>query len=282
MYSNSQHSPYENSGVVLNTFPPPVPQVPPSSRSKRVTQLTARKKRGLPGWLGYVVLLLAMSGVGYLALGKIRSAQGEAVELREQLATAKRRAVTADQEAMTAVAGLLRTEKQLAQSSASLKAAEEAAQTKAAAANELQNKLEALLEDGQGQVLKGDDGSLTLQLVDKVLFKSGEAELTARGERVMTRVGVALKEMNDKQVWVQGHTDNVPVQKDNPLFASNWELSAMRALTVVHFLEDTSKVDPRRLAAAAFGSHRPVSRRKKAKNRRIEIVLFPRDVKLAR
>tara|TARA_R110002096_G_scaffold292224_2_gene486653 strand:+ start:99500 stop:100288 length:789 start_codon:yes stop_codon:yes gene_type:complete len=261
----------------------PLPNaVVPSSRSKRVTQLTNRKKSSVPGWLGYVVLLLAMSGVGYVALGKIRSAQSEAGELREQLLVANTRAASADQEAMAAVAGLVRSEQQLAQSSASLAAAEKAAAAKAQAADELESKLEALLEDGQGQVLKGADGSLTLQLVDKVLFTSGEAELTKRGQRVMTRVGVALREMEDKQVWVQGHTDNVPIQKDNPLFQSNWELSAMRALTVVHFLEDTSGVDPRRLAAAAFGSHRPVSRRKKAKNRRIEIVLFPRDVKLAR
>ncbi len=262
--------------------PLPLPPPGPDARSKRITQLTNRKKRRVPAWLGYVVLLLGMSGVGYLALGKIRSAQSESGELRAQLAEANARAVKADQEAMAAVAGLVRTEKQLAQSSASLKAAEKAAKSKAQAASELESKLEALLEDGQGQVLKGADGSLTLQLVDKVLFKSGEAALTKRGERVMARVGVALKEMKDKQVWVQGHTDNVPIQKDNPLFKSNWELSAMRALTVVHFLEDTSKVDPSRLAAAAFGSHRPVSRRKKAKNRRIEIVLFPRNVKLTR
>jgi chemotaxis protein MotB len=98
----------------------------------------------------------------------------------------------------------------------------------------------------------------------------------------MGRVGKALVEMKDKQVWVQGHTDNVPVREDNEKFSSNWELSAARALTVVHYLQEESGVNPRRLAAAAFGSHRPVSRKKKAKNRRIEIVLFPLEVKLRR
>jgi chemotaxis protein MotB len=58
-------------------------------------------------------------------------------------------------------------------------------------------------------------------------------------------------------------------------FITNWELSAARALTVVHYLQDDAKIDPVRLAAVAFGQYRPVSRTK-AKNRRIEIVLYPR------
>lgn len=252
------------------------------TRQKRATQLTSRTGNRSRGWIGYTLLLVIMAGVGYFALGEVRDAQGEAKDLKAQLAVAQTRAVTAEDDAMAATAGRTRSEQELAKSAASLELAKEEAASKEAAQAELQGKLSALLEEGQGQVLKGADGRLTLQLVDKVLFKSGEAELTRRGERVMARVGLALKEMQDKQVWVQGHTDNVPVQKNNELFATNWELSAARALTVVHFLEDTSNVDPRRLAAAAFGSHRPVSRRKKSKNRRIEIVLFPRDVTLKR
>jgi chemotaxis protein MotB len=58
-------------------------------------------------------------------------------------------------------------------------------------------------------------------------------------------------------------------------FVTNWELSAARALTVVHYLQDESKLEPARLAAVAFGQYRPVSKNK-AKNRRIEIVLYPR------
>ncbi|MBE7453983.1 MAG: OmpA family protein [Kofleriaceae bacterium] len=58
-----------------------------------------------------------------------------------------------------------------------------------------------------------------------------------------------------------------------PRFASNWEPSSARALTVVHYLQQEAKVDPRRLAAVAFGEYRPAARQK-AKNRRIEIVLY--------
>ena len=59
-------------------------------------------------------------------------------------------------------------------------------------------------------------------------------------------------------------------------FITNWELSAARALQVVHYLQDVSKIDPTRLAALAFGQYRPVSRTNKAQNRRIEIVLYPK------
>jgi chemotaxis protein MotB len=98
----------------------------------------------------------------------------------------------------------------------------------------------------------------------------------------MSRLGAALREFPDKQIWVQGHTDDVPIKEGSELFASNWELSSARALTVVHYLQDESGLDPRRLAAVAFSSYRPVSRKKRFRNRRIEIVLFPREVKLVR
>jgi chemotaxis protein MotB len=108
-----------------------------------------------------------------------------------------------------------------------------------------------------------------------VLFKVGDDQLTATGKAVLAKVAAALKDLPDKQVWVQGHTDDTPIKDDNDLFESNWELSAARALTVVHYLQVVSGVDPRRLAAVAFGENRPASRTK-AKNRRIEIVLYPK------
>ena len=153
-------------------------------------------------------------------------------------------------------------------------------------------------------------GEIRLQLVDKILFAPGEAVLTARGKTVLARVGKALNDISDKQIWVQGHTDDEPIVVPKPpapakgkaaaakgkgkvakgkgakkpapappppppRFASNWELSAARALTVVHYLQDKVKVDPTRLAAVAFGQYRPAGK-SKAKNRRIEIVLYPR------
>lgn len=166
---------------------------------------------------------------------------------------------------------------------------------KAKEADDAQAKLNAAVDKSAGSVsTEGEE--IHLQLVDKVLFKVGDDQLTDRGKQVLGKVAAALKDLPDKQVWVQGHTDDTPIvvpivaAVKKPVrpprggavpaapairFATNWELSAARALTVVHYLQDTAKLDPSRLAALAFGQYRPVSRSNKAANRRIEIVLYP-------
>jgi chemotaxis protein MotB len=165
---------------------------------------------------------------------------------------------------------------------------------KAVAANETaQKKLSAALDKESGSVsTEGEE--IRLKLVDKVLFAVGDDKLTDKGKAVLAKVAKALKEIPDKQIWVQGHTDDSPIvvppppKKDpkkkgkaapepvaGPRFASNWELSAARALQVVHYLQDVAKIDPAKLAALAFGEYRPVSKHNKAANRRIEIVLYP-------
>ena len=165
---------------------------------------------------------------------------------------------------------------------------------KAQAANETaQKKLSAAIDTATGEVsTEGEE--IHLKLVDKVLFAIGDDQLTDKGKTVLDKVAKALKDIPDKQIWVQGHTDDTPIvapaklkeakkkKKGKPApeepavrFASNWELSAARALQVVHYLQDHGKIDPTKLAALAFGEYRPVSKRNKAANRRIEIVLYP-------
>lgn len=159
-----------------------------------------------------------------------------------------------------------------------------------------EKKIQGTIDKSQGSVdTEGDE--IHLRLVDKVLFAVGDDQLTDKGKTVLDKVAVALKDLPDKQVWVQGHTDDQPIYiappkkekidpKPKPVkgvkppvpvkFITNWELSAARALQVVHYLQDTAKIDPTRLAALAFGQYRPVSRSNKAANRRIEIVLYPK------
>jgi chemotaxis protein MotB len=177
------------------------------------------------------------------------------------------------------------------------------AEKKAKEASDVQDKLRKTIDKSQGMVsIDGDE--IHLQLVDHILFKTGDDQLTTEGKQVLDKVGVALHDLPDKQIWVQGHTDDQPifvpppppVQKPpvkppaHPVpppptptpapikFITNWELSAARALQVVHYLQDQSKVDPSRLAAVAFGQYHPVSRTNRAQNRRIEIVLYPKRV----
>ncbi len=210
-----------------------------------------------------------------------------------------------------------------------LRRSEAELKAKADEAAALQAKLAAVVGNN-GEVTTAD-GAVKLELIDQILFPTGEADLTAGGKDLLSKVGAALKEIGDKQVWVQGHTDDQPIylRKPSPVepnlakdklaklrkekpgkpdpkakpdpkvtkpdpkvtkpdpkakpdtndavlaFVTNWELSAARALTVVHYLQDEARLDPTRLAAVAFGQYRPVSRLR-AKNRRIEIVLYPR------
>ena len=186
-----------------------------------------------------------------------------------------------------------------------LRKSEAELQAKADEVEALQKKLTEVV--GKFGDVTTEDGAVRVELVDKILFPVGEADLTPSGREVLAQVGAALKEIEDKQIWVQGHTDASPivVRKPKPEpkdkkgetpepkpkkgakaeppatsdavlpFITNWELSAARALTVVHYLQDEAKIDPARLAAVAFGQYRPSSK-SKAKNRRIEIVLYPR------
>lgn len=155
-----------------------------------------------------------------------------------------------------------------------------------------QQKVQAAVDASSGSVdTEGDE--IHLRLVDKVLFATGDDQLTDKGKAVLDKVALALADLPDKQIWVQGHTDDQPIflKKDPKAkappagtsgkpapqkFVTNWELSAGRALQVVHYLQDTAKIDPTRLAALAFGQYRPVSKTNKALNRRIEIVLYPK------
>lgn len=173
-----------------------------------------------------------------------------------------------------------------AQSQLADKAAD--AEKKAKDADAVQTKLKAAIDKSAGSVSQEGE-EIHLQLVDRVLFKVGDDQLTDKGKQVLAKVAAALKDLPDKQVWVQGHTDDTPIfvppppkkpvkgapPPAPPRFTTNWELSSARALTVVHYLQDTAKLDPSRLAALAFGQYRPVSRSNKAANRRIEIVLYP-------
>jgi chemotaxis protein MotB len=127
------------------------------------------------------------------------------------------------------------------------------------------------------------DGLLVVDVSDTVLFAIGEAELSERGQKVLTRLAESLEALPDEAVFqVGGHTDNQPIKSEEvkAKFPTNWELSAARATNVVRFLEETAGIPGKRLIAAGFSEFRPVSSNKKpkgrAKNRRIEIALLPR------
>ena len=144
---------------------------------------------------------------------------------------------------------------------------------------QLVKDLKKEIEAGEIKVTQFRD-LLTVNLVEKILFDSGKAEIKPRGLDVLKRVGEILKGPKDKQIRIEGHTDNVPVgPKIVDKFPTNWELSTARATVVARFFQDKVGIPPQRLAPSGFAEYRPVAPNTtpegKAQNRRIEIILAP-------
>ena len=146
--------------------------------------------------------------------------------------------------------------------------------------NELYRTLVARLRDAIGAgtlAVEVRKGKMLVKLGDAILFDPGQAALKPDGQRALRQVAQALKEIPDRDFLVAGHTDNRPI-KNSP-FASNWDLSTARAVTVVRFLQGEG-VDPRRLAAAGYSEFDALADNDteagRALNRRIEVVVMPR------
>lgn len=125
---------------------------------------------------------------------------------------------------------------------------------------------------------------LTINMVDRVLFDSGQAQVKPAGVKVLKQVGDVLNKITDKQIRIEGHTDNVPISsKLQDRFKTNWELSTARATTVVRYLIDQGGVDRQYLSAVGYADTHPLasndSEEGRSSNRRIEIVLYPKDLK---
>ncbi|HEX7504198.1 MAG TPA: OmpA family protein [Syntrophales bacterium] len=137
-------------------------------------------------------------------------------------------------------------------------------------------------EIAEGQVTITElKGKLTVNMVDAILFDSGKADIKPEGRQILQKVADVIGQVEDKAIRVEGHTDNVKISSAlTRAFPSNWELSAARATNVARYLQRMG-VDPNLLSAAAYGEYRPVSENDtpegRAMNRRIEIVLVPKD-----
>ena len=239
--------------------------------------------------LGVLVALL-IGALYYFAYAPQRVALDEA---RQAAAAASEAADTAVREAAAQAAtaaalservddleGMLET---LRQTSAGLEAQVRERETELAAMRSTQDALTNVLQmeiaNGQIQVARLRD-SLRVDLVNEILFDSGEAELRPEGIEVLTRVGEVLRNIDDRQIVVQGHTDYVTIGgRLAQRYATNWELSSARAVNVARFLQEQAGVDPARLAATGFSEYRPradnTTEEGRRLNRRIEILLTP-------
>ena len=149
-------------------------------------------------------------------------------------------------------------------------------------AQNLEKEMRADLES-KDVTISNLKGKLTVNIVDRVLFDSGEAVLKPDGQAVLQKVADLLAKHPELKIHVIGHTDNVPIRMGpHSRFVSNWELSTARALAAVHFLTEQAGVDARRLGAVGYGEFRPIADNAtaegRAKNRRIAITVLPDEL----
>ena len=131
------------------------------------------------------------------------------------------------------------------------------------------------MNDVDVQVLKG---VVYISLADNMLYKSGSYEIGERAGETLAKIAKIIMDYKDYDVLVEGNTDNVPISQKN--IRNNWDLSALRASSVVQALQNQYGVDPKRLTAAGRGEYNPVASNStevgKQRNRRTQIIITPK------
>lgn len=130
------------------------------------------------------------------------------------------------------------------------------------------------LKDVDVKVLKG---VVYISLADNMLFKTGSYDISDRAMATLSKIAKIIKDYKDYDVMVEGNTDDVPISRTN--IRNNWDLSALRASSVVQVLQNRFGVDPSRLSAAGRGEYRPIADNStdsgRQRNRRTEIIITP-------
>ncbi|WP_217602135.1 OmpA family protein [Chitinophaga sp. GbtcB8] len=131
------------------------------------------------------------------------------------------------------------------------------------------------MRDVDVQVLKG---VVYISLSDNMLYKSGSYEISAAAGETLSKIAKIIKDYKDYDVLIEGNTDNVPISQKN--IRNNWDLSALRASSVVQSLQNDHGVDPKRLTAGGRGEYNPIASNDtdagKTKNRRTQIIITPK------
>ena len=125
------------------------------------------------------------------------------------------------------------------------------------------------------QVLKG---VVYISLADNMLYKSGSYEVNDRAQETLSKIAKIIMDYKDYDVLIEGNTDNVPISREN--IRNNWDLSCLRASSVVQYLQNHYGVDPKRLTAGGRGEYNPLASNDtsvgKQRNRRTQIIITPK------
>ena len=152
---------------------------------------------------------------------------------------------------------------------------------------QLKSTYDALISDLNKQIqkkeitIRGFEEKLSITFVDRILFKSGWANVTPEGEGILKKVGEILKNVQNRDIRVVGHTDNMPLRQEyRDRYPTNWELSSARAAAVVRYFQWKSGIDPGNLEAVGSSFYHPIASNEteegRAQNRRVEIVIAPK------
>lgn len=125
------------------------------------------------------------------------------------------------------------------------------------------------------QVLKG---VVYISLADNMLYKSGSYEINDRAAETLSKIAKIITDYKDYDVLIEGNTDNVPISRTN--IRNNWDLSCLRASSVVQYLQNHYGVDPKRMTAGGRGEYNPLTTNNtelgKQRNRRTQIIITPK------
>ena len=131
------------------------------------------------------------------------------------------------------------------------------------------------LKEVDVQVLKG---VVYISLADNMLYKSGSYEINDRAQTTLSKIAKIIMDYKDYDVLIEGNTDNVPISREN--IRNNWDLSCLRASSVVQYLQNHYGVDPKRLTAGGRGEYNPIASNGtevgKQRNRRTQIIITPK------
>ena len=131
------------------------------------------------------------------------------------------------------------------------------------------------LKEVDVQVLKG---VVYISLADNMLYKSGSYEINSRAAQTLSKIAKIIKDYKDYDVLIEGNTDDVPIKREN--IRNNWDLSCLRASSVVQALQNNYGVDPKRLTAGGRGEYNPLQPNTtelgKQRNRRTQIIITPK------
>src|SRR5262249_54520702 len=237
-------------------------------------------------WLLLMLVLCGAGAAGYFGFRELESKDASIATALKDGEEANSKAKAAEVARKALEERLAKQEEEGARLAADRDALARQIEHKESEISKLRATYDSLEEKMKAEIKKGEirlsqaGGRIRVDLIDKILFDSGSADLSKRGEEVLGRIGSVLAKVEDKQIQISGHTDDNPISdRLKEKFATNWELSVARAVTVVRFLSEHAKVPSKRMVAAGYGPFHPISSNTnpdgRARNRRIEILLTP-------